>query len=396
MKLNASPAFGSKAFLRAASGAMLALALLFSCDNTFGVFSEIQTEVRQVGTDQFKNATVRMLGEDGSNYYAAMAKVFKKAKAGGSWAVLSIGSASPSSSYFSLGFAVDQGTGTLYAAPGDLATSSLLEIVSSSDSGSTWTALVSTALQAGSGGSNTLAGLFFAGSTLFAQVQVKSTLKYSLFHYDSVASAFAAVGGLADLDSPVHALVHDGTQFWAATSAKLYKGAGAAALAEDALSGSPSGAETIRGLAILSDGDLAATTNDGQIYTHDFGTAAWSAVEVNDGVRLGAAVEVPVDPSNLAAGRRIILGKHDAGYGYYEWNASASPPSYLLGNAGTALYSQPSSNYTTTVYGKPIQSLYFSDSEDTIFACLAAQGTDGYALYSNRFASGAWSGWTAE
>ena len=27
---------------------------------------------------------------------------------------------------------------------------------------------------------------------------------------------------------------------------------------------------------------------------------------------------------------------------------------------------------------------------------LAAQGTDTYALYSNAYASGAWSGWTAE
>ena len=69
--------------------------LVAACDNSFGVFSEIQTEIRQVGTDQFKNAAVRSLDEDGSNYYAVMAKVFKKAKTNGTWAVLPIGTGTP-------------------------------------------------------------------------------------------------------------------------------------------------------------------------------------------------------------------------------------------------------------------------------------------------------------
>ena len=55
-----------------------------------------------------------------------------------------------------------------------------------------------------------------------------------------------------------------------------------------------------------------------------------------------------------------------------------------------------SSNYTTAVNKKPVQAIYYSKDKDTILIALAAQGTDGYALYSNTYASGAWGGWTAE
>jgi hypothetical protein len=370
--------------------------LASACDNSYGVFSEIQTEVRQIGTDQFKNAAVRSLGEDGSNYYAVMAKVFKKAKTSGSWAVLPVGTGSPSTSYFSLGFAVDAGTGTIYAASGDLTDSALLELVSSTDSGATWTALGSSALLAGSGGTRIVTSLFVSNSTLFALVQNKSTQKYSLLYYDSVGvQNFASITGLADLDLPIIAVTHDGTRYWAATRSSLFTSTAVATFSADAFPGTPSGSETIRGVARLSDGDIVVTSGDGQIYTFDAGTSAWgSGVEVNNGVDLGLALEVPVDPTDGASAKRLILGKKDAGYGYYEWNASNS--SRLLGNAALAVFSQPSSNYTTTVYGKPMLSLYFSDSHDTVFVGLASQGTDSYALYSNTFTAGAWSGWTAE
>jgi hypothetical protein len=370
--------------------------LASACDNSFGVFSEIQTEVRQVGTDQFKNALVKSVGEDGSNYYAAMAKVFKKAKTNGSWAVLPVGTGSPTTSYFSLGFAVDSGTGTLYAASGDLVDSALLEVVSSTDSGATWSALGSSALLAGSGDARIVTGLFLSNSTLFALVQNKSTQKYSLLYYDSVGTQnFASIAGLADLDLPIIAVTHDGTRYWAATRSNLFTSTAVATFSADAFPGTPSGSKTIRGMARLSDGDLAVTTGDGQIYPFDAGTSAWgSAAVVNDGVDLGLALEVPVDPTDGASAKRLILSKKDAGYGYYEWNASDS--SRLLGNATGAVFSQPSSNYTTTVYGKPVLSMYFSDSQDTVFMGLAANGTDSYALYSNTFTSGSWSGWTAE
>ncbi|TXT41969.1 MAG: hypothetical protein FD137_2418 [Spirochaetes bacterium] len=370
--------------------------LVAACDNSFGVFSEIQTEIRQVGTDQFKNAAVRSLDEDGSNYYAVMAKVFKKAKTNGTWAVLPIGTGTPTTSYFSLGFAVDSSSGTLYAASGNLADSSLIKVFSSTDSGATWTALGSSALLAGSGGSRVVTGLFFANTTLFALVQNKSTLKYDLLSYDSQGTQdFAAIAGLAGMDLPLLALAHNGTRFWAATRSSLFTSPTGATFTADTFPGTPSGNETIRGLVRLSDGDIAVTTGDGQIYVFDAGTSAWAAaVEVNDGVELGPVLEVPVDPTDGASAKRLILGKKDAGYGYYEWNPADS--SRLLGNAAGAIFSQPSSNYTTTVYGKPVLSMHFSDSQDTVLIGLAAQGTDSYALYSNTFASGSWSGWTAE
>ena len=54
----------------AVMAAFASTAVFWSCDNTFHVFDDIQTEVRQVGTDIFKNATVKALGDDGLLVYA--------------------------------------------------------------------------------------------------------------------------------------------------------------------------------------------------------------------------------------------------------------------------------------------------------------------------------------
>lgn len=79
--------------------AFASTAVFWSCDNTFHVFDDIQTEVRQVGTDIFKNATVKALGDDGTNYYAAMAKIWYRPMAGGDWKVLPIAGDSDYYSY---------------------------------------------------------------------------------------------------------------------------------------------------------------------------------------------------------------------------------------------------------------------------------------------------------
>ncbi|MDD3981052.1 MAG: hypothetical protein PHT55_02485, partial [Spirochaetales bacterium] len=110
------------------------MAAFYSCDNTFHVFDDIQTEVKQVGTDIFKNATVKALGDDGTNYYAAMAKAWYRPIAGGDWKVLPIAGDADYESY-SL---VSDGSGAVYAV---LTKSGSPAIYKGTAAGTTWTPL---------------------------------------------------------------------------------------------------------------------------------------------------------------------------------------------------------------------------------------------------------------
>ncbi|HCO48047.1 MAG TPA: hypothetical protein DIT55_00820, partial [Spirochaetaceae bacterium] len=92
---------------------------------------------------------------------------------------------------------------------------------------------------------------------------------------------------------------------------------------------------------------------------------------------------------------RLIIAKNDSSYGYFEYDATASTT--LIGNDAGAIFAPAASSYTTTVHQKPVQVIRYSGGTDkTILIGLAAQGTYTYALYSNTYSGGVWSGWTAE
>ena len=139
---------------------------------------------------------------------------------------------------------------------------------------------------------------------------------------------------------------------------------------------------------------MLVTTHDGYLYTYNTGWGA--AVAINTDVELGALAEAPASPTE----KRLILAKHNTGYGYYEFIAS-SATRYDGNDATNAAYVPLASSYTTTVYTKPVCMIYYSSTTKKLLIALAAQGTDSYALYSNTYdpaSSSAkyWSGWTAE
>jgi len=362
----------------------LALTLAFAaCDNSYGVFHEIQTEKTQAGTDVFKNVTVKTIAEDAVNYYAAMAKVFYRPVVGGTWIVLPV---SNDSDYYCAGLASDGAS--IYVATTDTGgTATLKGLYKGTVGGTVWSASIDTTAI----GTKTVDALFWAGSNLFALAHVESTGKYTLYYSDG-STAFVSTG-LSDLSVPVLGVVYDGLTYWVITSTTVYTGA-AGALAADTAASTPSGNKTLAGIAVDSSNRVLVTTRDGYLYTY---SAGWgSSVAINTDVELGALVEAPASPTE----KRLILAKHNTGYGYYEFIAS-SATRYDGNDATNAAYVPLASSYTTTVYTKPVCMIYYSSTTKKLLIALAAQGTDSYALYSNAYdpaSSSAkyWSGWTAE
>ena len=360
------------------AAAALALA---GCDNTYGVFHEIQTEKAQVGTDQFKNATVKALGEDDANYYAVMAKVFYRAKASGAWTVLPIGTAQDTS-YYCAGFA-SSGSNAIYVAAADSASSTTLKgIFTRSDSTSSWTQMDS-----GEFAGKKVDALYYVKDTLFVEAHVDTETSSTYYLYYWTGAAFASAG-LPSLSLPVQGMAYGGSKYLAMTNSAIYASASNDFSVPATIT--PGSSEVLCGIASDHSGNVLATTAAGELYTWD--GASWSGpATVKSGIKLGALAEVPQVPAGSSYS--LLIAKHDSTYGYYEYEIGATSP--RLGSASDAIFAPTSSNYTTAIYSKPVQAAYYSASAKTILIALAAQGTDGYALYSNAYGS-AWGGWTAE
>ncbi|MCX7026253.1 MAG: hypothetical protein NT061_01915 [Spirochaetes bacterium] len=365
-----------------------------SCTNGYGVLSNIQTERAQVGTTLFKNANVKALGEDSLNYYAVMAKVYCRTFAADSWTALAVNGLS---NYYTAGFASDSSS-KIWVASMDPAGTSLYGIYSSADGGSTCTAVPSTNI--GTSTTNTVDALYWAGDTLFALAHNHTAATYSLYYSDGSA-AFAAVT-IANSGSekmpPVLDVVKAGSNYWALTESRVYKGTSPSALTFDATTTTPTGTiltsttgTVLKGIAVDAGGSALVTRSDGYLFTLTSGASTWTSATVLDSVSLGVLAEVPAVPP--ATDYRLLVSKHNSTYGYCEWDGSTE----VAGNAPSdgAVFSPTASDYTTTVYDKPVTALYYSAANGTILIGLAAQGSDSYALYSNTYSS-AWSGWTAE
>ncbi|HWP68426.1 MAG TPA: hypothetical protein VN437_03915, partial [Rectinemataceae bacterium] len=267
------------------------------------------------------------------------------------------------------------------------ATTTLKGIYKGTVGGTSWSAIDATAI-----GAKTVDALFWAGSDLFALAHVESTGIYSLY-YSNGTTAFASTG-LTALTSPVLGVAHDGATYWALVSstttltAKIYSGT-AAALTTDS---TPAGGKNFVGIAVDSSNKVLATTTDGYLYTY---SAGWTSAVASSDVELGVLAEVQASPTQ----KRLILGKYNSGYGYYEYIASSNTL-YNGNDADNAAFVPTASSYTTTIYTKPVRAMYYSATHSKLFIGLAAQGTDTYALYSNTYdptaASKYWSGWTAE
>jgi hypothetical protein len=373
---------------------LLACLAAASCDNSYSVLGSIQTEKAQVGTTLFKNATVKALGEDAvhQKFFAVMSKIYRRGFDETSWSLLPVNGVSD---YYAAGFASDAASGKIWVASANAAGTSYNGIFVSSDGGTTWSAVTSTAM--GAGATISIDSLYWAGDTLYALTHDHSAATYSLFYSDG-ASAFAAVTGLASMSYPVIGIVKAGTSYWTLTQARVYTGT-SNSFAADATSGTPTGSiltstsgSVLGGIAADTAGSVLVTRSDGLLYTLPLAGTWSSGATVLDSVKLGILAEVPTTKGGSEY--RILVAKHNSTYGYCEWNATTSTE--VVGNDDSAIFSPTSSGYTTTVYDKPVTAFHYSSANGTILIGLAAQGSDTYALYSNTYASGAWSGWTAE
>ncbi len=358
----------------AVMAAFASTAVFWSCDNTFHVFDDIQTEVRQVGTDIFKNATVKALGDDGTNYYAAMAKIWYRPMAGGDWKVLPIAG---DSDYYSYSLVSDPAGAVIYAA---VEKSGALAVYNGTAAGTVWTAV-----PLGSLGGLNLDDLYFSNGTLFALAHsgTGSTVKYSL-HYSNGTLAFAATT-LADLDLPLLGICWNGTKYFSPTSATVYT---ATANTGPWSESPPPGGKSFGGIAVDSAKDIHLSTLDGYLYTWD--GSAWSAAKtIKAKQTLGMVAEVETTPGS---GVYRLLVAH-GNIGYYEFDGATA----IDGSDSGTAFGTPASAYTTTVYGKSVLAVHSASTVDEILIGLASQGSStGYALYSNTYASGKWSGWSAE
>lgn len=356
------------------------LGTVFSCDNTFGVFQSIQTEKKQTGTDVFLNASVKSVAEDGSNFYAAMAKIYFRPKTGTGWNVLSVAN---NTNYFCNGIAGD-GTSTVYAAISSNTDNSLLGIYKSTDGGSSWTTVTSTSLSG-----LAIDGMWLVNGALFVAAHGSPAENNYKLYYDN-GSGFALAGaGLGGLTSGVLSVAFDGTSYWAATSSALYKGL-AGSMAEEASAGSPKAdTKTIGGIcADTATGKVFVTTADGLLYAYQ--TGSWTHATVKTDLKLGP-IAMPGNPST----DYLIIAKSDAYDGYSEFTPSTS--TYTEGKDGI-LVNATASLYASTVYGKPVNGFYGSKDGKSFFIALSAQGSSTYGLYRTDYDSGTskWSGWTAE
>ena len=154
--------------------------ILAACDNSYGVLHEIQTEKAQIGTDVFKNSTVKALGVDGTNYYAAMAKVYTRTIGGNTWSVLSIDG---NSDYYCSGF-VSSGAGSIFVATANTVSGAATGIYTTANSGTSWTRMDSSEFT-----SKIVDALFYANGTLFvtAHTETESAATYALYYWNGIS-----------------------------------------------------------------------------------------------------------------------------------------------------------------------------------------------------------------
>lgn len=383
---------------------VLAAISLASCNNAFGVFHEIQTEKEQEGTDTFYETNVKTITEDSTNYYAAMAKLFYRPVSGSAGDVWSLLKVNGMEDYYCSGVAADS-SGTLYVASAKATDGTLYGIYSTSDSGSTWTNLISdTAAIA----SKYVDALFVANDTLFASTHTINTESlvgenyYDLYYYDTGTQAFVLAGStMTEMSSCISDVAWDNSIYWAINKNGAFKGA-LGSMAADTTSGTPvsSSDRLLEGLTVDSDNAVRISTYDDYLFTLASGGSAWSSTAISESgsysssIHLGKLIEVENGPSADTKPRLVIANNYTP-YGYYEYASDASGTA-ILGSKGFLAGS--SSVYNSTIKYKPVISYYLSKDGETLFIGLAAHSTESYGLYSTTFSSSddAWSGWTAE
>jgi|GEM_PF-2912412 len=387
-----------KAFSRIFIISIVALAILtsFSCKNgATGLFESIAGETSDGSnpTDGFKYANATNVVLINGTYYAAIGRLWERAKAGGLW---EINEAKADKYIDSL---VADST-KLYAIVKN--TNGSLVGIQNFD-GTTWSDL---SLDLTTQPGHVLRGLLAANGNILAWTEKYNTeTTTSVYSFYSLnVTSFELIPGLSEVDSgvPVN-LLYDGTNYRLCTVTKLYAGATVSALAAVSPTlGSTALNSGLAGIA-FANGRYFLTTSTGWIYTSADGiswvnwTSGATAFVNTDGKTFSFKT-----PATFSAGgfSYLIAPSVDAGTS----SATTTAKGYrmfTISDAGTlALVSDFSPvsnliNYNTTLELASVSRVIpiTDGSTLTLFAT-----TLGYGLWRNVWngSNSTWSGWLRE
>jgi hypothetical protein len=380
-----------RAFSTAALAAAIFL-LLSSCNNEYGILSEIQTEQENSSTSIFYRSSVQAFTRFNDKYFAVTNAIYSRPVSnatGSGWAQVPVGSLG--TSYRCRSVAVLGST--LYAVIRDTS-DAVLDIYSSAD-GSTFTALGSSLA------AKNIQAIYAAGGDLFAVVNSSSTETtptYALY-YSAGGASFTATG-ISGGDW-IPGVVYDGTYCWTAQGSSVYYGASIPIKTNNA---TPT-TDTITAIvADTTNHRVFVGSNVGYVYgamgsdptSWSTGTKAWTDAAA---VTALAYLPLPTGSVRLIAGRGMYNSYTSTFYGYYEMPlASASSVAF----SGTYIGSDSTSavlktNYSTTTQYLFVNGFYYDSTAGRLFILENSSMKKLAALWSNTWdGTSLWGGWITE
>jgi hypothetical protein len=369
-----------------AFGAVLVLAAALAqqgCDNSYGIFEEVQKEREQKGQEIFRKKAVTDIVYSNGNYYASTAMLYTRAAsaaAGSEWKKVEVGGYSD---YFVYGLAVKGGDVYVSISAGG-AYRGVFDI--SGGPALTGAPATGEALYAANN------ELFLSSHAVDDSDPVKST--YALYHLNG--TNFELVQNFAPAtDKAIRGVAWDGTYNYFASEDLLVRGTavdGSNAVPVAGFTKAPQSASTDTNGAYIG-------TTDGYLYRYSSG--AEESVSVTS-IPVTAAVEVPLG----AATWKLLIGTGTGStskdsLGYFEANEAVTTPlattTFSSGEDGKVANS--SSIYSTTVGGLAVNAFLYDAANGTLLVGLSSYTSTGihYGLYSSKWNGTSWSeGWKAE
>jgi len=379
---------------------VLASLLALSCDNSYGIFANVQQETAQNGSKLFQETPVHGFFLFNSQYYAATSTLNVKSQGG--WSKVSIGSSS-----YTLRSAVLAGT-KIYAL---VEKGSSILLYSSTD-GSSWSDVALPAqTYGGTDHDFTFETLFAANGKLYAAshgpynaaVNLATTNPYSLWYLNGSTFSQATAGFVPNTNNTIRGVVWDGTNYWFASEDKIFSGPAGdpdPSHATDA-SASFTGLSGTFWCISFAGSKVYVTTKGGYLFQQ--GTAAGSGISSSYPLPLTQVVEIPAaSATSLLVGTDANASSLIAAVGYYEggsFNAMGSGDQDAGVTKSKAIYS-------TTVSASPVHAFFYDGdpannaAAGTLFICVSpgAYTTSYYGLYASIWDPGSktWSGWKSE
>jgi hypothetical protein len=410
---------------------ILASFLALSCNNSYGIFKNIQDEQKQQGTSQFQETTAKNVFGLKHFYYAVTARLYRRgdgsdSAADTSWSQVNVGGLG---SYTVYGAAAS--SSEVYALIWKDSTTNSTDAKSqnalySSSDGINWqqpivlpTATPPTGVTLSSSVTFQFESLFIANDQLFvvghlyetsAGTSSTGTSTYYLYYLNDNTNTLTPVSNsaffptLPTTTKTIRGVVYDGSNYWFASEDQLYSGtladmSNAASVIGTYTSPAALSGQTIWSLsAVSSSGPSSVYIGTKSGYLYQGGNATGIAVA---SVPLTAVVQVPSTSTSV----NIILVGTDtddvntAAVGYFEGPFVSGE---LVSGASSHIVSNTSSVFNTTVSVFPVQAFYYDLALGNVFIAISPgyTSTSYYGLYESSWntptSPNAWTGWSAQ